>query len=73
MRRSAEDQVSSARAEVAEPLLKFPGRVKEICGRPFLNISDYREWPDRRVIGRLQLIPGVDAKPWNQCIDARGR
>ena len=51
---AGEAEIGSARAEAAARLDTFAGRTKEIDGRPYLHLEDYRTW-NKRMAGREPL------------------
>jgi hypothetical protein len=55
-------------------LKKFPGRIKEIDGRPYLNFEDYCSWRGRKVKENLRscVSAGFLTASWNAWIDAKG-
>jgi len=55
-------------------LKKFPGRTKEIDGRPYLNFEDYCSWRGRKVKTNLRscVSAGFLTASWNAWIDAKG-
>jgi hypothetical protein len=55
-------------------LKKFPGRTKEIDGRPYLNFEDYCSWSGRKVKAKLRscISAGFLTASWNTMIDAQG-
>jgi hypothetical protein len=55
-------------------LKKFPGRRKEIDGRPYLNFEDYCSWRGRTVKANLRscVSAGFLTTSWNAWIDAQG-
>ena len=55
-------------------LAGFPGRTKEIDGRPYLSFKDYLKWRGRRAKGDLDsgLGTGFDVAKWNQWVDEQG-
>jgi hypothetical protein len=53
---------------------KFPGRTKEIGGRPYINFEDYCSWPGRKVKGDLHsnVSAGFITASWNTWLDDKG-
>ena len=53
---------------------KFPGRRKDIDGRPYLNFEDYCSWRGRKVKANLRscVSAGFLTASWNAWIDAQG-
>jgi len=54
-------------------LKKFPGKTKEIDGRPYINFADYRSWRGRRVKDDLSscMSEGFITASWNTWADAQ--
>jgi hypothetical protein len=67
----AETQV--LRRQAVRSLAKFPGRTREIDGRPYLHFEDYRRWRGRKVKGDLQsgIQRGFVTTSWNVWVDAK--
>jgi hypothetical protein len=55
-------------------LKRFPGRKKEIDGRPYLNFEDYCSWRGRKVKANLRsyVSAGFLTASWNAWIDTQG-
>ena len=56
------------RAEVTARLSRFPGRTKQIGGRPYLYLDDYRVWAERKTGGQLPVGRGVITLAWNNLL-----
>jgi len=63
--------LAKLRQDATEHIQSFPGRIKEIDGRPYLSFSDYVKWgrqreddpaPDRHY--------GINMRRWNQRVEA---
>jgi len=65
-------EIVHLREEAKAALAKFAGRSREINGRKYLHIDDYRSWQDRKVEGNLTILDGVSASSWNRWTDAHG-
>ena len=54
-------------------LKKFPGRTKEIDGRPYINFGDYCAWRGRKVKDDLPscVSEGFMTDSWNAWVDAK--
>jgi hypothetical protein len=52
-------------------LSRFPGRTRDIRGRPYLHFQDYSRWRGRRGKGNLQsgLRRGLVLSNWNRWVD----
>lgn len=57
-----------ARAAIAS----FAGQAREIDGRTYINIHDYRAWGERRVKGDLKILEGIRVSSWNAWVDTQG-
>jgi hypothetical protein len=62
------------RATADAHLAGFPGRAREIDGRPYLHLEDYAGWKGRWLKGKLlaQVEDGIVAEGWNGWVAARG-
>jgi hypothetical protein len=67
-----EGLIASVRRQTKAALVKFTGRTREIDGRGYLHIDDYRAWPGRRVRGELRVLDGILASSWNKWVDRQG-
>jgi len=56
-------------------LSNFPGRTREIEGRPYVSFADYVKWESRHAMGNLKFgfHDGIVVSDWNQWVDAEGR
>lgn len=61
----AEEDLDAIRATAAASLAAFPGRVTSIDGRPFLNVTDYLAWPDRKFRGEFEFEEGFSLASFN--------
>jgi len=64
----AQEQIAAVRAEVVARLSRFPGRTKQIGGRRYLHLDDYRAWPERKAGGSLPVRRGVITWAWNNLV-----
>ena len=55
-------------------LAGFPGRTREIEGRPYVSFSDYQKWRGRRPKGNLRsgLSDGLAVSGWNDLVRTEG-
>jgi hypothetical protein len=69
-----QEEINSLCRQADRHLKKFPGRVKEINGRPYLNFEDYYSWRGRKVQANLRFCvsAGFLTASWNAWIDAQG-
>ena len=49
-----------------------PGGTKEIDGRPYFRLDDYRAWSGRKAGDDLELTEGVVTASWNAWVEASG-
>jgi hypothetical protein len=78
--RHSDDDQADARAAAAlhadagRLLGRFPGRTREIEGRPYLHAADYDGWKGRKVKGKLLASTehGFLARSWNAWVAAHG-
>jgi hypothetical protein len=66
----AEADLEAIRATAAASVTAFPGRVTSIDGRPFLNVTDYLAWPDRKFRGELEFEEGFSLASFNAWAEA---
>jgi hypothetical protein len=61
------------RRQVGRRLERFPGRTREIGGRPCVSFEDYCSWRGRKVKGDLgsSVSTGFTTASWNTWLDAR--
>jgi hypothetical protein len=59
--------------QVGRRLKRFPGRTREIGGRPYVSFGDYCSWRGRKVKGDLRssVSTGFTTASWNTWLDAR--
>jgi hypothetical protein len=59
--------------QVGRRLKKFPGRIKEIDGRSYINFEDYSSWQGRKVKGDLHsnVYTGFITVSWNTWLDTK--
>ena len=59
--------------QISRRLKKFPGRTREIDGRPYINFEDYCSWQGRKVKGDLHsnVSAGFITASWNTWLDAK--
>ncbi len=71
---SDRDEVKELRRQAARRLVKFPGRTRNIDGRPYLHLDDYCRWRGRRVKGKPQkkVEQAIVTVSWNSWLDAQG-
>ena len=50
----------------------FGGRTREIRGRLYIHIDDYRTWSERKAGGDLEVTEGVLTASWNAWVEAKG-
>jgi len=69
-----QEEINSLCQQAERHLKKFPGRRKEIDGRPYLNFEDYCSWSGRKVKAKLRscISAGFLTASWNTMIDAQG-
>ena len=69
-----QEEINSLCRQADRHLKKFPGRGKEINGRPYLNFEDYCSWRGRKVKAnpRSCVSAGFLTTSWNAWIDAKG-
>jgi hypothetical protein len=69
-----QEEINSLCKQVDRHLKKFPGRRKEIDGRPYLNFEDYCSWRGRKVKANLRscVSAGFLTASWNAWINAQG-
>jgi hypothetical protein len=69
-----QEEINSLCQQAERHLKKFPGRRKEIDGRPYLNFEDYCSWSGRKVKAKLRscVSAGFLTACWNAWIDAQG-
>ena len=67
-----EKLIAALRDDTNSALAKFAGRTREIEGRSYLHIDDYRGWAGRRLQSDLQPLEGVVVSSWNDWIDRQG-
>lgn len=60
--------------QTAKHLTVFPGRTREIEGRPYLSFTDYAKWRGRLAEGDLTegLHEGITIFDWNRWVDVEG-
>jgi hypothetical protein len=60
------------RQQVGRRLRRFPGRTREIGGRPYVSFGDYCSWRGRKVKGNLRssVSTGFVTASWNTRLDA---
>ena len=60
--------------QTEKPLARFPGRTRDIRGRPYLHFQDYLRWRGRKAKGGLEsdLRRGLMLSSWNQWLAANG-
>ncbi len=68
----SQDEIAAAHAEAAARLSTFAGRTKEIDGRPYFHLDDYRAWSGRKAGDDLELTAGVVTASWNAWVEASG-
>jgi len=70
----SQEEISGLCRQADRHLKKFPGRRKEIDGRPYLNFEDYCSWRGRKVKANLRscVSAGFLTASWNAWIDAQG-
>ena len=69
-----QEEINGLCKQADRHLKKFPGRRKEIDGRPYLNFEDYCSWRGRKVKANLRscVSAGFLTASWNAWIDAKG-
>jgi hypothetical protein len=67
-----EGRIALVHRQSEAALAKFAGRTKEIKGRIWLHIDDYRGWDGRKLRGDLPLQEGIVAASWNDWVDRHG-
>ena len=69
-----QEEISGLCKQADKHLKKFPGRRKEIDGRPYLDFEDYCSWRGRKVKADLRscVSAGFLTASWNAWIDAQG-
>jgi hypothetical protein len=65
-------EIADARTKTAARLSTFTGRTREIDGRPYIHLDDYRAWSGREAGDDLKVTEGVVTASWNAWIEARG-
>ncbi len=67
-------ETQSLRRRALRVLARFPGRRREIDGRPYLHFEDYRCWRGRKVKGdpQSEIQRGFVTTSWNIWVDAKG-
>ena len=70
----SQEEINGLCQQADRHLKKFPGRRKEIDGRPYLNFEDYCLWRGRKVKANLRscISAGFLTASWNAWIDAQG-
>jgi len=68
-----QEEINSLFRQADRHLKKFPGRRKEIDGRPYLHFEDYCSWRGRKVKADLRscVSAGFLTASWNAWIDAQ--
>jgi|GEM_PF-5807416 len=66
------DEIADARTEAAARVSTFTGRTKEIDGRPYIHLDDYRAWSGRKAGGDLEVVEGIITRSWNTWVEAGG-
>ena len=69
---ASEDEIGTARAEAAARLSTFGGRTRQIDGRPYIHLDDYRGWSGRMAGDDLAIIEGFVTASWNAWVEAAG-
>jgi hypothetical protein len=69
----SQEEINSLCRQADRHLKKFPGRRKEIDGRPYLNFEDYCSWRGRKFKTNLRscVSAGFMTASWNAWIDAK--
>jgi hypothetical protein len=67
-----QDEMRYLRKQVGRHLKRFPGRTREIGGRPYVSFEDYCSWRGRKVKGDLgsSVCTGFTTASWNTWLDA---
>ena len=62
-----QDEMGIICKQVSQRLKRFPGRTKEIGGRPYVSFGDYCSWRGRKVKGDLRsgVSTGLTTAGWN--------
>lgn len=69
------DQIQTATWKKAtEHLAKFPGRIRDIDGRPYIHLNDYGGWRGRWLKGNLSKTErrGLVNRSWSHWIEQQG-
>ena len=66
------DETTDACAKAESRLSAFGGRTREIRGRLYIHIDDYRTWSERKAGGDLEVTEGVLTASWNASVEAKG-
>jgi hypothetical protein len=66
------DEAADACAKAESRMSAFGGRSREIRGRLYIHIDDYRTWSERKAGGDLEVTEGVLTASWNAWVDAKG-
>jgi hypothetical protein len=66
--------LQDVRAQAKRHLARYPGRTREVNGRPYLHVEDYAAWPGRKIPGDLLSPPytdrGIFVPAWNRWLEA---
>jgi len=64
--------IAQLRQQAAAAVAGFTGRTREIDGRLYLHIDDYRAWAERKLPGDLKVVAGIVVRSWNDWVDRQG-
>ncbi len=69
-----QEEIHGLRQQVSRRLKRFPGRTKEIGGRPYISFEDYCSWQGRKVKSDLRssVSAGFITVSWNTWLDIKG-
>jgi hypothetical protein len=69
---ASEQELSAVLNEADGRLREFEGNRRQIRGRFYADIDQYRSWEDRAVTGELKRMPGIDVADWNRWLETLG-
>jgi hypothetical protein len=70
---AANEKLTDAiRADVRAALAQLEARTKQINGRSYLHIDDYRAWPGRKLRDDLRAKEMIVVSSWNAWVDRHG-
>lgn len=69
---ASEQELSAVLNEADSRLRKFEGNRRQVRGRFYVDIDQYRSWEDRAVTGELKRMVGIDVAEWNRWLETLG-